>query len=475
MAKVQILSLIVLFTIIGCIAQNNKCFTTPDIKVVQYIKDDGNFFNECKSSLDKTLHGQLISKLNYKGKEYFIQVACFALDLSANVNPPDSFLLETDWNNWRDTQEYRGYTHIQAFDITCANGHLTSYNPRDPDYLDNNNPTSNPNIVLNMNNDPYGYTKGLGSFDSGDTYEKPFNGIKWNPNVDNTCLEVIDRRASRISNLDRLIQFSIILPHTDAPFVFRSVKSTFCCSGSVSITVDHSTFPTIRLYTDGNLVKEVYQSDLGNFIASAGYISSIADLSLPGQGVIAPTSDEPILWKDTMKSNNCGTCPSGALGDNNNCGSCGTKCGTSQTCSSAKCICSSGTLGDSNNCGSCGIKCSTSQTCSNGVCIPLPTSNCPTTIGPIGPSNCGSLVGVTNTLDCQLQGAVWIANKANMITLPCSSIKGDLCGDTTFPDAAYWCKYCNDNNLLGQIDVSCFSTWFNINQSDLCDTFPTCP
>ncbi|CAG8619529.1 12747_t:CDS:2, partial [Dentiscutata heterogama] len=82
------------------------------------------------------------------------------------IRTPDSFPNINDKYNdeafykWIMSKEYREYVHIPKFNVSCsANGQLVSYNPSDPDYIDQSNPTNNPEEVINVERNPYGYTK----------------------------------------------------------------------------------------------------------------------------------------------------------------------------------------------------------------------------------------------------------------------------------------------------------------------------
>ena len=61
----------------------------PDIEVIQWIKDDGDFTDKCTTDLDATLWGQLNPQIVESPVQ--ITAACIALDFSANVDPPASF------------------------------------------------------------------------------------------------------------------------------------------------------------------------------------------------------------------------------------------------------------------------------------------------------------------------------------------------------------------------------------------------
>jgi hypothetical protein len=71
--------------------------------------------------------------------------------------------------------------------------------------------------------------------------------------------------------------------------------------------------------------------------------------------------------------------------------------------------------------------------------------SCPTTIGALGPSDCGPLPGVNNHADCAFQGFLSLYFATTPYPdgpLACASMIGWVCSGTTAPDAAYWCRLC---------------------------------
>src|SRR5437773_8205098 len=114
-------------------------FSTPYILSISYIKGGLEFVKNCVIELTK------VGILNY--------AVCDALQASSNNDPPDTFSNMNDnggdFDKWARSKEYRGYIHIPSFNVSCdANGHLNSFNPHDPDYRDQSNPTKNPDRVV---------------------------------------------------------------------------------------------------------------------------------------------------------------------------------------------------------------------------------------------------------------------------------------------------------------------------------------
>lgn len=107
---------------------------------------------------------------------------------------------------------------------------------------------------------------------------------------------------------------------------------------------------------------------------------------------------------------------------------------------------------------------------------PEPTgaaNNCPTTIGALGPSDCGPLPGVNNHADCAFQGFLSLYFATTTYPdepLPCADMIGWVCSGTTAPDAAYWCSQCQSGNV-DSIPASCYKIYFNIGNVAGCGGF----
>jgi hypothetical protein len=133
-------------------------------------------------------------------------------------------------------------------------------------------------------------------------------------------------------------------------------------------------------------------------------------------------------------------------------------------CTEPNCDCSQ----DYQNCGLEPPNCLTPT-----VTMPTTGGNCPTQVGSTGPPSCGPFPGVQNQVDCQLQANVVIIS-AGSGQLACGTVQPLMCGQTTFPAAAFWCNYCMANPA-GIIDTSCFDTYFGVpTQSIACVAYPSC-
>ncbi|CAG8834603.1 3038_t:CDS:1, partial [Cetraspora pellucida] len=224
------------------------------------------------------------------------KLACGALKLSANDDPPTSFSdingIGGDFDKWARKKVYRGYIHIPSFNIKCdAKGKLVTANPRNPDYCNKENLTKNPEQCNDAEHNPYGYTKipNLLSrntitykYESADIYtEDPtFIGFQSKPktfNNNDTCLNILDFRTVRLSHDARYKQQ--YMTKTDALFIFTYINMKVCCNRQVSVTVSHSVFPQTRLYIDGKMFSEQEQTDLGQFILYGGCQSDSSKLS----------------------------------------------------------------------------------------------------------------------------------------------------------------------------------------------------
>ncbi|CAG8560684.1 41770_t:CDS:2, partial [Gigaspora margarita] len=266
-------------------------FQTPDVITISYIKTG---LTDCEQQI-KSVPGVPCDFIVCTN----IKEACTALEWSANIDPPDAFL-EGYFDRWAITKEYRTYIHIPSFTVSCdASGHLLNFNPHDPDYHDQNNPTQNPEQVADNQRNPYGYTKVpnvilpflqtcSAGYEPADIYvgDPLFNGISWSQNSDNTCLNVRDNRSSRLSSCARNAQQGLI--KMDAPFIYTKIDMTVCCNHQITVDVSRSVFPTTRLYINGNMIREELQKDLGNFISFGGQASDSSKLSKDGYGNFGP-------------------------------------------------------------------------------------------------------------------------------------------------------------------------------------------
>lgn len=240
--------------------------TTPDIKVVNYINDFDIF--ECAINLVDTVStaGSLL---------------CPLLNATKNPQPSASFT-EESWEKFIDDKEYRGYIHVPSFSVFSDGENIISYT----------RPANKENKLFS-----YGYTPSAipgvdRTYSDAEVYNQtPYNGREFSP-TGNVSLNVTDRRASRVSTLERLGQY--FSSGYDAPFVYAELEELIPANGSsIGITVNRSEFPTTRLYINNNLMDEEAQvADLSDFFVSGGRIPN-----LDGQGNFAPIgSDINVLY-----------------------------------------------------------------------------------------------------------------------------------------------------------------------------------
>ncbi|CAG8699928.1 4109_t:CDS:2, partial [Cetraspora pellucida] len=104
---------------------NTVIFQMPNILTISYIKNNPNFYDYCDQQLEDVVG------IN----EYHSFTVCKGLSDLANNDPPTNF------------------SNINGI------GYLVSANPRDPDYRNQENPTKNPEKVIDAKHNPYGYTK----------------------------------------------------------------------------------------------------------------------------------------------------------------------------------------------------------------------------------------------------------------------------------------------------------------------------
>ncbi|CAG8814156.1 12722_t:CDS:2, partial [Dentiscutata erythropus] len=269
----KVIIILVTFLLRDMLGGITVTFQTPDVLTISYIKNNPDFFDYCDKQLNDVVEGYALRKL-----------ACGALKLSANDDPPTSFS-----------------------DMNGIGGKLVTANPRDPDYRNKENLTKNPEQCDDAERNPYGYTKipNLLShnpitykYESADIYtEDPtFIGFQSKPktfNNNDTCLNILDFRTSQLSHDARYEQQ--YMTKMDAPFSFTYVDMKVCCNRQVSVTVSRSVFPQTHLYVDGKMFSEQEQTDLGRFILYGGRQSDPSKLSKDGHGKIAPSSKQ-LTW-----------------------------------------------------------------------------------------------------------------------------------------------------------------------------------
>ncbi|CAG8528343.1 13131_t:CDS:2, partial [Dentiscutata heterogama] len=282
--------ILVIFFVTGALSQGTTTFKTPDVLSISYIKG-GNGLTDCIPQLrSKLLKTSCQLDPETCGK---IDQACDLLVGTANDDPPDSFsnmnYYGGDFASWVVKKEYRGYIHIPSFDVSCdASGHLIKFDPRDPDYLDQHNPTQHPDKVTDDSRNPYGYTKVWPFYQSADIYTKDlsYNGIRYAKNSDNTCFGIHDARSSRVASLERAYQH--VLLGYDAPFIYGNIDMSVCCNRQVSVAFSCAVFPEARLYINGKKVGEQTQGSLGDFIVSGGKTNNkdgVGNFAPPGSGI----------------------------------------------------------------------------------------------------------------------------------------------------------------------------------------------
>ncbi|OKH44463.1 hypothetical protein NIES2101_28260 [Calothrix sp. HK-06] len=240
-------------------------FRTPDIKIVQYIEDFSVL--SCTQELSKTI----LDPIN-------AAIACAALNASANHKPADSFS-DSSWNVFKNSKDYRGFSHIPSVEVNCNNGLIVSY--------------AIPTIEFS-----YGYTNiAIFGYEASEPYTaSEFNGFNVTTNSQNDALVVQEQRAARLSRTARIGQATITA--YDVPFIYIKLNGNFKFDGSSSvINIDSATFPTIRVYINNELRVSRPQANLANFIKSGGKVKNFGlgafDLSAPGEGNWAPAG-EPI-------------------------------------------------------------------------------------------------------------------------------------------------------------------------------------
>ncbi len=199
-------------------------------------------------------------------------LVCGALRASANSTPPTSFDRAT-LASFIASKEYRAYTHIPAYSVTCVSGTVQSIAPAGSDY--NFEDTFSWSL---------GYTKvvdrntktGLPEYDYyiGDRYlgdssiGGPAVDITYAPN--RSFVDVSFASASRLSNVERKANY--YLTGYDAPFIWTKFRERISCDGSRAASVAYNNFPTTNTYVNGQQVSSDPISDIAKFLKQGGKV-----------------------------------------------------------------------------------------------------------------------------------------------------------------------------------------------------------
>ncbi|MEW5848264.1 MAG: hypothetical protein AB2A00_05590 [Myxococcota bacterium] len=254
-----------------------------DIKVVAHIRsyDPRVLYNELRSLQPNPWAGE-------PWRWPAIMAAVTGMSLSTNPEPPARFSDEKSWRDYVAGKDYRGALHLGSFTAQCRAGQVV---PR-AGHADDGSYASYTSVSSDHD---LGYTRYLVAgpvrlFGDGEAIpESNFRqGTTGGLTRGGQCLAVTERRAVRMSTLAQDSTFPLY--GIDAPYIWIVATNEICCDGTRTVTVNRSTFPTHRLYLDGELVDEREQADWGRFIVSGGekgrrYDAAHAQRVPAGQGM----------------------------------------------------------------------------------------------------------------------------------------------------------------------------------------------
>ena len=232
-------------------------YITPDIKVVQYLAPID--VARCNAELIAASIGTPDNAA----------IICNNINAIANpLSPPDSFT-DSSWEEFKTSQEYRGYVRIPSFEFQVENGKIVNFTQ----------PTSEFN---------YGYTRlplpsGL-VFEEAEPYTaESIHNLSSTLNDTADTLIVTQQLAQRIATARRIPGIS--LTGYDAPFVFLRLNQTIKADGSpITIDIERSIFPSVKVYLNNQLQAQQLQTNLAEFIISGG----LAPQSSPGNFIPLP-------------------------------------------------------------------------------------------------------------------------------------------------------------------------------------------
>lgn len=239
-----------------------KYFTSPDFKIVQYIKD----FNEYGFGGGACVH-QLEEELGLS--PFNALASCGGVADSANPDPALN-MGGSAWNALVASKQYRGLIHLPSVTVDCVQGQVVTYSIGSG-FERSGGFTPNPVV---------------GGFTQGDEYTQPPYGYLYNRSapevvVSGSTVTIEYLNASRIADLWRGSGFR--LTGYDAPFIWAELREVVGCNGYAFVPV-FSDFPTYEVYENDKLTVEGIQSlNLASFIASGG-----RDFHAPGVGIFDP-------------------------------------------------------------------------------------------------------------------------------------------------------------------------------------------
>ncbi len=201
------------------------------------------------------------------------------------------------WNDFRNTEEYRGFINMDQFTLVCdSTGNLVNRNPAPTglisDYTD---------AKLNRS---HGFTKIPGTFGlafiSGEPMTAPIASPVNEAWIDRTtpgdeCIVWKAQIYARIGNPARAAVWALL--GFDAPFVFLKARYKLCCSGNYEIKMSASHFPTTSVYLNDLFQFEHPQTKLGRFIVSGGGVLNAAGTGNLADEVILSTLSGKTPWE----------------------------------------------------------------------------------------------------------------------------------------------------------------------------------
>lgn len=190
-------------------------------------------------------------------------VLCAFLDNSANGYPPSN-LGGAALQRFIQGKDYRGYTNLPSYTVTCTNGQVTA---------ENTTPGSSPfswSLGYTRIKGPHGSLRELAEpYTSDNNYDRTSPTIALS--ADHSSVSISYDAASRIALGERVGNYG--LSGYDAPFIWDNITETIGCDGTQLTTVENTVFPTTDIYVDGAEVRyEKQSSDIASFIKEGGTV-----------------------------------------------------------------------------------------------------------------------------------------------------------------------------------------------------------
>ncbi len=236
-----------------------KTVTSPDYKIVRYIKDFS--VNQCQVSMIKSYIAP--------------GPACAVLDMTANPVPPANAAVSMEaWHAFWNSKEYRSIVHLPPYTATCDVSTGTVVGAAGvPEGTFGVTPMRSMGYTPPVNNAAkrvgFGYLEGEEYLGAGGVWSRPAPDVTMSE--DKKSVHLTYRVAVRAPTTESAFA-PIVSTGRSLPFVWTLIEQDLRCDGKAPTAVTFSQIPSLVVYKDGAQVASVDQSnEWGPFTVSGGF------------------------------------------------------------------------------------------------------------------------------------------------------------------------------------------------------------